>query len=116
MPKIETLKKREEFKEVLKKGKVLKADYFLIYILPNSSSKNRIGFILNKKIGKISKRNLIRRRLRGAYRELLPQMRSGYDLVVIGRRRILEADFQDILKTLKKTILPIICKEEKNEG
>ena len=47
-----------------------------------------------------NKRNVARRRLREAYRRLRPYVHGDLDVVFVGRRAILDAEWTDVLKEM----------------
>lgn len=63
----------------------------------------RLGFTVSKKVGNSVERSRAKRRLRAACDEVLPlHAKSGYDLVVIGRKTTLTRPFTALLKDLEK--------------
>ena len=74
MPKLESLKKNDHFKLVLK-GKKLHTDFFSIYAKKNfiKSKKDvlNISLVMKKKMGTAVKRNRIRRRLKAITAKIL---------------------------------------------
>jgi len=62
----------------------------------------RCGFTVSKKVGNAVVRNRVRRRLKAAAEQVLPQMAgNGYDFVIIGRRATLNRPFELLLGDLK---------------
>ena len=68
----------------------------VLYAQPNGLSVNRIGITVSKKLGKAVVRNRIRRRLREVYRCSEARFKSGYDIVIVARGRIVSAPFAAI--------------------
>ena len=67
--KIKTLKKRNEIKAVLDKGKKIKTKYGLIFLYKNVDGKEKKAAILLKKsVGSAVRRNYIKRILRAIIR------------------------------------------------
>lgn len=65
----------------------------------------RIGFTVSKKVGNAPQRNRARRRLRAiADLVLFKKARSGYDLVLIGRKETVTRPFADLEKDLKTAL------------
>jgi len=63
----------------------------------------RLGVITSKKISlRANKRNRARRLLREAYRNLRPYLDGDHDVLLVGRRSILNAEWRDILRELIK--------------
>lgn len=68
--------------------------------LPNQLEENRVAVIAGRSIGGAVQRNFAKRRLRSAYQLFQSRLQKGYDLVLIARRPILEADYQSLLGEL----------------
>ncbi len=64
----------------------------VLSVATNERAHNRYGFIVSKQLGKAVVRNRIRRRLREVVRALDPQLKSGFDVVLIARRPMAEAE------------------------
>jgi ribonuclease P protein component len=63
----------------------------------------RLGVITSKKVSlRAYKRNRVRRRLREAYRNLRPYFSGNFDVLLIGRRAMIDADWNDILREMLK--------------
>lgn len=61
----------------------------------------RLGVVTSKKVHlRANRRNFARRRLREAYRNLRPWFSGDFDVVLIGRRAILSADWTEVLAEL----------------
>jgi len=69
-----------DFKRVVRRGSRITGSYLVVYLQGGEGSPGRAGFIVAKTIGGAATRNLVKRRLRAATRELLDRF-SG-DLVV----------------------------------
>ena len=67
--------------------------YLVLYARKNRSETNRIGITVSKKLGKAHIRNRIRRRLREIYRLNEDKFLPGWDIVLVGRGKALNADF-----------------------
>ena len=58
----------------------------------------RLGITVTRKIGKAHERNLIKRRLREAFRRYRHALPEGLDLVFIAKRSALTASFADVVR------------------
>lgn len=68
----------------------------------------RLGLTVTKKIGNAVRRNRIRRRLREAARQILPQYGSaGCDYVLIARPAAYDRNFEALLDDLKWALLTL---------
>ena len=106
MVKLESLKKSNQFRKVLKEKKV-HTDYFSIFAAKNFfSAKHKanllISFVMKKKIGNAVKRNRIRRKLKAIVQELLKKrgaINKDYTYIVFGKSNAY-AQKQDVLLPL----------------
>ena len=92
MVKLESLKKSNQFKKVLKEKKI-HSEYFSIFAADNFyKPKNKtsllISFVMKKKIGNAVKRNKIRRKLKAIVHKLLKKrgaINKDYTYIVFGK-------------------------------
>ena len=73
--------------------------YLVLYARKNRTGTNRVGITVSKKLGKAHIRNRIRRRLREAYRLNEEQFLPGWDIVLVGRGKALDADFGNLVQS-----------------
>ena len=92
MVRLESLKKSNQFKKVLKEKKA-HSDYFSIFAAKNFyKPKNKtnllISFVMKKKIGSAVKRNRIKRKLKAIVHKLLKKrgaINRDYTYIVFGK-------------------------------
>ena len=89
MEKLEKIKESYIFRRAYKKGRSFVSPYAVIYLLKNRRSNIRLGITAGKKIGKAVSRNRAKRVITAAFRQILPQIPTGYDYVIVARMRIL---------------------------
>lgn len=82
-----TLKENRDFSRIYRRGKSFVSPVLVTYVLKNKSGATRYGITTGKKVGKAVSRTRARRVIRTAYRELYPQLRSGYDFVFVARAK-----------------------------
>ncbi|ANW99934.1 ribonuclease P protein component [Thermoclostridium stercorarium subsp. thermolacticum DSM 2910] len=87
MSKLITIKSNREFQNVYRKGKYAVSKSLTVYMLPNNLDFNRIGITASKNYGKSVKRNRIRRLIRESYRAIHENLKTGYDFVIVARKR-----------------------------
>lgn len=85
-----------DFKKAYSSGRSVANKYLVLYYLGNKLEVNRLGFSISKRVGTAVERNRLRRRLTEAYRAREATVRTGYDLVVIGRPAAAQATFQEL--------------------
>ena len=75
----------------------------VLWLRSGEGASLRLGVITSKKVHlRANQRNLARRRLREAYRNLRPYFSGNFDVILIGRRNILKAEWMDVLLELLK--------------
>ncbi len=119
--KLNIIKKRSDFLAIrnitkqLFKGKVAYAcPFFLIQKRPQNLRSNLkpiltpcFGFTVSKKNGKAIIRNKIKRRLKEAIRTQINQdLCTGYDYIIIGKKKAFSAPFPLLIEHLKKGLYP----------
>ncbi len=88
MNKTLKLKKNYEFKIVLTKGKYYSGKYLDVFVKTNNSSFNFIGIAIGVKIAKAVKRNRIKRLVRENYRLLEKDLKVGYNIVFLWKKKV----------------------------
>jgi len=73
----------------------------VLWLRKGEDTSLRLGVVTSKKVHlRANKRNFARRRLREAYRNLRPYLSGDYDVILVGRRNILSADWKNVLREL----------------
>ena len=76
------------------KGKSSVSSFLVVYCRRNHLDRNRLGYTVSAKLGKAVCRNRIRRRLREIYRLNSSRIKNGYDIIIVARKRSVNADYQ----------------------
>lgn len=99
------LRKRAEFLAV-RGGEKRRGRLFLLEVLDRGTEDApRFGITVTRKTGNAVVRNRIRRRLREAVRvRAADDMAPGTDYVIVGRRDVLDAPFEDLKTELSRRI------------
>lgn len=97
-----TVKKNHEFRRMYQKGKSSVNSFLVLYIRPNRLGHNRLGVTVSSKLGKAVTRNRIRRRLREIWRLNDPQLRQGYDMIVVARSRAVRGSYHELERAYRR--------------
>ena len=107
MKRATTVKENYEFRRIYAKGKSGVSPYLVVYCHPNRRKNNRLGVTVSAKLGHAVVRNRVRRRLREIFRLSQPEMKQGYDVIIVVRNRatrtpyrVLEDQYLDALGKL----------------
>ena len=100
LPRSQRLRVRRDFRIVYSKGRSLANPWLVLYSRVTKHADCRIGFSISKKLGGAVERNRIKRRLREIMRSHSAKLRPGWDVVIVGRSRLQDADFQAIAQSV----------------
>jgi ribonuclease P protein component len=98
----ERIRRRAEFKHVYDNGSRVHGRYSTIFVLPNSHGVGRLGIAATKKLGGAVQRNRAKRLIREVFRR--NKIASGFDVVVVPRRELLEASLSAIETDYRSTL------------
>ena len=90
----------QEFLRTYRRGKSVVTKYYVLYFFKNKKKVNRLGITVSKKIGNAVVRNRARRIIKESYRQLESNLITGYDIVIVARRRIITMNQKDVQKAL----------------
>ena len=91
-----TLKENYEFRRTYQKGVSAVSPVMVLYCRKNRLGRNRLGLVSSTKLGHAVVRNRCRRRLREVYRLEKPQLKTGYDIILVARSRTATAPWPEI--------------------
>ena len=98
-----TIKENYEFRRMYAKGKSGVSSCLVVYCRPNRLGHNRLGVTVGKKLGHAVVRNRVRRRLREIFRLAQPEMKQGYDVIVVGRARAADVSYWELRRAFLRT-------------
>lgn len=103
MKSIYRLKKNYQYNYVYKHSKSVGDRNFLVLYCKSNIAQSKVGFSISKKYGGAVQRNRIRRQMKAVMSTFMPQIKSGYNLVIIPRKS--EAYLhKDIVASLAKLL------------
>ena len=108
----QTICENRLFRRLYKTGKSVVTPLFVLYVRKNGNKQNRLGITTSKAVGKAVQRNRCRRVLREAYRLLEPQMKCGYDLILVARTRTGQVSMNAVKDRLEKALNDLGAMEE----
>ena len=111
MKKAVTLKNNYEFQRMYRKSPSAVTPCMVVYCRRNCLGHNRLGVTVSTKLGKAVLRNRARRRLREAYRLAQPELKQGYDFILVARSRVLTAPWPQVCSHLDRAMDKLGVKE-----
>lgn len=102
MKKTVTIKLNHEFRRIYNKGKSAVTPFMVVYCRPNRLGHNRLGVTVSTKLGGAVVRNRCRRRLREIFRLAQPEMKQGYDIILVARSRSYKGSYQKMTDAFRK--------------
>lgn len=96
--------KNHDFRNIYEQGKYVAGKPLVVYYLANGSPASRFGFVASKKIGKSHDRNRAKRLLREAVRALIPQIKGGYDIIIVARPHIRDKSLTELSVALSRAL------------
>ena len=105
--------KKTKFKSVFDNGKYFYSRYLIAYALKSEKDiNNDVGIIVSKKIGNSVVRHKFTRRIREVCRLNINNYLTGYSLILIAKKSILNADYNELNEDFLKMIKYIRKNEE----
>ena len=108
-----SIKQNYEFRRVYNAGKSGATGLIAVYCKRGRPGVSRLGVTVGTKVGKAVIRNKVRRRLKEIYRLHEPELRRGFDIVIVARvksrgatYRQLEKDFLRLADKLDLRVKP----------
>ncbi len=102
MKKTVTIKENRTFRRIYNKGRSAVTPFLVLYCRKNGQGHNRLGVTVSTKLGGAVVRNRARRRLREVYRLAQPDMKQGYDIILVARGRAVNGPYRKLTAAFYK--------------
>jgi ribonuclease P protein component len=104
--RINRLRKKKEINGAFSRGKSVKEGCLVLKSAENQLNSVRFCFVVSKRVSKTAVgRNLLKRRMREIARAALPDLKPGYDLILIAMPGLEKEDYSSIESIMKKSFL-----------
>lgn len=94
------LTRSDDFKRVRQMGKSFAHPLVVLVIQSNQAKNIKVGVTAGKAIGTAVQRNRAKRLLREAMRNLIPNIASGTDLILVARAKLVTSSLADVTSAL----------------
>lgn len=88
------------FREAYDQGRRHHGRFMVLWLRAGEGAALRLGVVTGRKVGDAVDRNRVRRRLREVFRRHRPLFEGPWDVVLVGRRAVLEASWADLTSEL----------------
>lgn len=112
---IEKLKINKEFRRVYGRGKSYVTPFVVSYVMRQKGERVRLGITVSKKIGSAVMRNRAKRVITAGFRECLPHINGGCDIVLVARTRIVNVKSYEVAAVIKKHLMMLNMWEENDK-
>ncbi len=108
------IKENTIFRRLYRQGKNAVTPLLAVYCKKNRLGCTRLGITVSTKVGKAVTRNLVRRRIKEAYRIHEAEFLPSYDVVIVSRVRAASASFWEIEASLLQLMKQLRLMENKD--
>jgi ribonuclease P protein component len=99
------LSRPQDFAAIQGHGTTRSHPMFTVRFLRTDLDTTRVGLSTGRRLGGAVVRNRIRRRLREVLRVMAPSFRPGWDVLIIARPAIVEADHQALVDAVSRVLV-----------
>lgn len=104
MKKTTAIKDNRIFRQLYAKGRNVALPCVAVYVRANKCEYNRLGLTSSVKIGSAVQRNRARRVMREAYRLIEPDVKKGFDIILVARSKTPHVPMAAVMRDLKKAL------------
>jgi ribonuclease P protein component len=99
------LSRPQDFAAIQGNGTTKSNPLFTVRFVRTDLETTRFGLSTGRRLGGAVERNRVRRRLREALRVMAPSFQPGWDVLIIARPAIVEADHDALVGALHRTLV-----------
>jgi ribonuclease P protein component len=104
-PRLVMLSRSQDFAAFQAGGTTRSHPYFIARFRRTDLETTRFGLSTGRALGGAVVRNRVRRRLREALRAMAPSFQPGWDVLIIARPAIVDADLETLTGVLRRTLV-----------
>ncbi len=116
MAQFHRLKRHSDFGRVFRMGRTVGDRNMVLFILTSESKTPKIGFATQRSAGSAVKRNRIRRRIRALFSVFAEEITPCGDLILLGKKPVLTADWNSLVRSMRKLLLKAGCLKKESCG
>ena len=102
LPRSERLRGRDRIRDLFETGGRAAVGRVAARALANGTSSSRLAAVAGKGLGNAVKRNRLRRRIRAAFRLQKGDLPKGWDLAILARPGLMEAEWRDVMREVRE--------------
>jgi len=99
------VKKKIEFNDIIKTGKVFKNKMFVIYYKDNNLEHDRFGITVGTKLGNAVFRNKYKRKVRAVVFEYMKNNQKKQDYIILLRKGATLVSFEELQNSFNKLMM-----------
>ena len=115
MKKIRTVRKKEEFTEIIKGRHCVSNQELAFYYRPKTEADNRVGISVTTKLGNAVARNKAKRQLRAMIDEIF-DWREDFDAIIVIKPSFRDRDYETNKKNLESCYKKVKIDTVKGKG
>ena len=108
MKKKDIIKSQKEFNLLIKTGKFIKNDDYVIYFKNSEFEKKRYGIAVSTKLGNAVTRNKLKRQTKEIVDKLNYLFKNNKDYIIMIRKGCLDSSFKEKKENLEKKLKEIL--------
>jgi len=94
----------QDFAAIQERGTSRSHQLLVVRVLRTELARTRFAFSTGRRLGGAVIRNRVRRRLREALRVMAPSFQPGWDVLIIARPALIEADHDALVEALRRLL------------